>query len=94
MSTEERCDFSDLLKDQCGHCKPVPLPQTHVPRVVRGRMDLPPRPSARFGPWFTAQFDSECDGPCGGQIDEGEHSRSDGEGGWLCELCGGFEGER
>jgi len=92
MSTEERCEFSDLLKDQCGcaHCKPELLPQPYVPKVVRGRMAAPPRPSVRYGPWITARFDSECDGTCGGEIEEGDQCRSDGEGGWLCEGCGGL----
>jgi len=88
MSAVERCDFTDLLKDQCGHCRPVPLPKTYVPQAVRGRMAPPPRSSVRYGPWFTARFDSECGGPCGGEIEEGDQCRSDGEGGWLCEDCG------
>jgi hypothetical protein len=81
----ERCDFSDLPKDQCGHCHPERLPQPHIPQVVRDKMG-PGKP--RFGPWVIARFDSECDGPCGGQIDEGDQIRSDGEGGWLCADCG------
>lgn len=40
-----------------------------------------------FGPWFTAQFDSECD-DCGEDIEEGDQIRADGEGGYLCEECG------
>jgi hypothetical protein len=41
-----------------------------------------------YGPWFIASFDSDCDGPCGGEILAGQHSRSDGAGGWLCASCG------
>jgi hypothetical protein len=80
----ERCDFSDLLKDQCGHCHPERLPQPKVPQAVRARMG-PER--IRYGPWFPAAFPSECDG-CGGDIGEGDRIRSDGEGGWLCPDCG------
>lgn len=73
----ERC-VHDMLADQCTFCRPTSLPE---------------RPqSASWGPWIVARFDSDCDGLCGGVIDEGEHTRSDGEGGWLCELCGGYEG--
>lgn len=36
-----------------------------------------------YGPWFTATYDSDCDGVCGGRIFEGDESRSDGDGGWL-----------
>jgi hypothetical protein len=44
--------------------------------------------SAGFGPWFTATYDSGCAGPCGGKIYEGDEIRADGEGGWLCSVCG------
>lgn len=40
-----------------------------------------------LGPWITAGFDSDCDG-CGAFIAEGEDIRADGEGGWLCQMCG------
>jgi hypothetical protein len=40
-----------------------------------------------MGPWFTARFDSDCDG-CGGLIEEGDQIRADGEGGYICEDCG------
>jgi hypothetical protein len=43
-----------------------------------------------YGPWVTAGFDSDCDG-CGGGIYEGMQTRSDGSGGWLCEICGSEE---
>jgi hypothetical protein len=40
-----------------------------------------------YGPWCTAQFDSDCDG-CAGGIVTGSDFRSDGHGGWLCSDCG------
>lgn len=82
MSDADRCDFTDLLKDQCGHCRPERLPQPHISLAVRNRMSPP-----RFGPWISARFDSECDG-CGDQIEEGDQIRSNGEGGWICLECG------
>lgn len=45
-------------------------------------------PDTGYGPWFTASYDSDCDGVCGGRIYEDEQSRSDGAGGWLCSFCG------
>jgi hypothetical protein len=48
----------------------------------------PARDTSGFGVWITAGFDSDCDGPCGGGISEGDACRSDGEGGWLCRNCG------
>ena len=48
-----------------------------MPRVELG-------PPDKLGPWFIATFDSECDGECGGFIQEGDDARSDGDGGWLC----------
>jgi hypothetical protein len=92
MTGEERCVYSDLPKSMCGHCKRELLVDTG--ELVIQSDDLKrirPR-EARYGPWIVARFDSDCDGPCGGAIDEGEHTRSDGEGGWLCELCGGYDG--
>ena len=44
-----------------------------------------------YGPWFPAGFGSDCDG-CGSEILDGDQIRSDGEGGWLCEDCGGEDG--
>ncbi len=40
-----------------------------------------------YGPWFTARFDSDCDG-CGVLMQEGDEIRADGEGGYLCGTCG------
>ena len=42
---------------------------------------------SKFGPWATAHWDSECDW-CGDYIPEGEQLRANGEGGWICEICG------
>lgn len=44
----------------------------------------------QLGPWVTATFDSDCDADevCGRSILEGEQTRADGLGGWLCEDCG------
>jgi hypothetical protein len=69
----ERCDMTDLLKDQCAHCKPKP--------------PTPPRDTSDYGPWFNARFDGDCD-DCGASIYEGDEIRSDGAEGWLCERCG------
>ena len=41
-----------------------------------------------YGPWFAATYDGECDG-CGADTAAGDRIRSDGEGGWLCDDCGG-----
>ena len=75
--TEERCEHSDLPVSQCAHCRP-PAPE-------------PPRDTAAFGPWFEAQFGSDCDGTCGGEIEAGDTIRADGEGGYLCQSCGADE---
>lgn len=47
----------------------------------------PTLPDSGYGPWFVAGYDSECDG-CPAGIMEGDQSRSDGAGGWLCAECG------
>ena len=38
-------------------------------------------------PWIYARFDGDCDG-CDAPMLEGDHIRSDGDGGWLCAPCG------
>jgi hypothetical protein len=83
MSAEDRCEFSDLLKDQCGHCQDRER-KTEASSTwrVKGKHHRDPR-----GPWFEAAFDGGCDG-CGEQIEAGDRIRSDGEGGWLCSDCG------
>jgi hypothetical protein len=70
---EERCVLSDLLKSQCAHCRPGTVLSEYVP--------------GELGPWFTARFDSSCDG-CASRIHEGDTIRADGEGGYLCQSCG------
>lgn len=68
-----RCDLTDLIKDQCAHCRNVPDP---TPKR---------RPMATV---FPASYSGDCAG-CGSSFDEGEQIRSDGEGGWLAECCDG-----
>lgn len=70
----DRCILTELLVDQCGHCR------TSEPAARTDR-------STRPGPWFTATYAGECDG-CGGQIEPGDQIRADGEGGWQGECCG------
>ena len=50
---------------------------------------MPPDPADA---WTTAGSDGKCTG-CGTSILEGDEIRSDGEGGWLCGLCGLDEDE-
>jgi hypothetical protein len=64
------------MEGGCADCKTVPRAVSPAPLALR---DL--------GPWFAAQFDSECDG-CGSDITAGDQIRADGEGGWLCGICG------
>jgi hypothetical protein len=60
---------------------------TAIPPAVSPRPEYQPD----LGPWFAARYDGDCDG-CGGDIIEGAQIRADGEGGWLCGICG-HEGE-
>lgn len=68
------------LEDGCADCGTAPPAATPSPADPRF-----------FGPWFEAQFGGDCDG-CGSDIAEGDYIRADGEGGWLCGICG-HEGE-
>lgn len=74
------CDFSDLPRDQCGHCK-------------RGGRPLPPDTMfqanpAEFGPWFEAQYPGRCAADRRHGIEPGDQIRADGQGGYVCRTCG------
>jgi hypothetical protein len=62
----------DLDPLACGTCTP-PASRSPVQEL--------------FGPWFDAGYGGECDG-CGDDIASGDRIRADGEGGWLCSICG------
>lgn len=71
----ERCELTELLVDQCAHC--------------RGVDDLPALPPKWSGPltWIPAQFPGRCSG-CGEPINPGDWIISDGhETGWRGECC-------
>lgn len=70
-----RCTVTELLPDQCAHCKPAPV------------ADPFDAPRQLLGPWFTAQFASEC-AACWGGIEIFDRIRADGRGGYLCTDCG------
>lgn len=86
MSEDGKC-IHELPFAQCGMCRPRRSPP---PAAARGRTGFGAPAAAsrpRRGPWITAGFDSECDG-CGDLIEEGDQIRADGEGGWVCVVCG------
>jgi hypothetical protein len=72
------CDFSDLPKDQCGHCR---TGSATLPAIAGG-------PAPQKGPWITAKYTGRCSAREAHQIHPGDQIRSDGEGGWLCWRCG------
>lgn len=69
---DQRCELTELLVDQCAHCRPTQPPATD---------------DRDLGPWTTAHYDGECP-DCGDPITPGDTIRSDGDGDWLCERCG------
>lgn len=85
MAAEIRCRH-DMPFDQCGICNP-PRPELHD-AADSSRYG---RDTSKFGPWFPARYDGECDG-CGEPFSEGDDIRSDGEGGWLASCCGDNDG--
>ena len=44
-------------------------------------------PPPEYGPWFMARYRSDCAG-CDTELRPGDQIRSDGDGGWLCGICG------
>lgn len=88
------CDFSDLPRDSCAHCRQGlrVLPQVtdqddrdwHGPAPGHGQHSAPLAP----GPWFPARLHGRCSGSEDHQIAPGDMIRADGSGGWECENCG------
>jgi hypothetical protein len=70
---EQRCQITDLLTDQCAHCRQLPDPE--------------PVDATQWGPWFACQRPGSCSS-CGAGFAEFDFIRADGEGGWLAECCG------
>jgi hypothetical protein len=61
----------------CGTCNPPPWsPPVRAPEL--------------WGPVFTASYNGEC-ADCGGDICPGDDIRADGQGGYLCTVCGAEE---
>jgi hypothetical protein len=67
----------DLDPATCGVCNGA---DRRAVATARGEM----------GPWITARFDGRCS-CCSRTILQDDDIRSDGEGGWLCDGCGGDE---
>lgn len=72
----DRCSLTELLVDQCGHCR---TPESAA------RTD---RRFTRPGPWFPASYAGECD-TCGEEFEPGDQIRANGEGGWEGRECCG-----
>lgn len=82
---EPRCDKWDLPVSSCGHCNgAVRREQAQERGEQAGR-------SEGWGVWFTAGRHGRCAGPCDEPVKPGDRIRADGEGGYLCEVCGGDE---
>ena len=69
------CEKFEMPASMCSHCTGR---GEEIPR------DLDP---AKHGPWFYAMYSGECAG-CGGGIEQLDHIRADGQGGYLCSDCG------
>jgi len=75
--SQQRCSITELLTDQCAHCRPAPA--TDPVELL-----LAPK----LGPWFEARYDGgEC-ANCGWRFSVGDQIRADGDGGWFCVDCG------
>lgn len=72
---EERCGVTELLVEQCAHCRKVPDP------AVEG--------AAGLGPWISARYRGKCSG-CGLPFDVFDDIRGDGAGGWLARCCDNY----
>ena len=67
-----RCGVTELLAEQCAHCRPAPPAE---------------RDNTGLGPWITSRYPGKCSG-CGSRFDLFDQIRADGDGGWLANCCG------
>lgn len=77
----ERCDITELLVDECAHCRKLP------------DLDVEETVASRRGTWFTALYAGRCSN-CKTASEPGDPIRADGygNGGWLAECCGEDDG--
>lgn len=75
-----RCDLTDLLVDQCAHCRKHDL--DFDPAALDEGIELVDRDQSEYGPPFPAQYPGRCT-DCGQRIHEGDTIRS-------CVLAGGY----
>lgn len=69
--TDTRCELTELLADQCAHCRPAPKPLTVAAELIQHR--------------FTAEYAGHCQ-VCDGPIEPGDHiGRLDA--GYACPDC-------
>ncbi len=79
-----RCDITDLLVDQCAHCR---CPNAPTPPDPTEQWRKAERSIVGLGPWFRARYDGACKG-CGARVNEGDLMRSS-VAGFVGECCGG-----
>ena len=63
----------DLNPASCADCNPPSWRETAL--------------APEYGPWFTAGYYGSCT-DCDSDIEPGDTIRADGEGGYLCQVCG------
>lgn len=72
-----RCPVTELLTDQCAHCRPVPPPDP-----AADFLNAEPRNAETT---IQARFPGRC-ADCGEYIQEGDDITSSPDG-WVCEGC-------
>lgn len=72
--SDERCAVTELVVEQCAHCRPAPVPD--------------PFDEPGGAPWFEARYGGTCV-DCGDRFDPGDTIRAAGAGEYECADCGG-----
>lgn len=80
MDSPERCGLTELVKDQCAHCRPP------RPEFTEALFDTPREDDDAIVATFPARFGGRC-AECDGFFESGDWISRTGSGDYLCSDC-------
>lgn len=86
MDSPERCERTELIKTQCGHCQPARTQFVEVAAPEFLGFDMPGGDDDTIVATFPARFGGRC-GRCDGFFDAGDWIARTSSGDYLCPDC-------